>query len=129
MRKGIAVKRKITSTEITCDCCREVIPENECSGKIYFEHMGYTYGGGSSVGVDIIAAPHRSDIPSDEQAICMTCAKKALFNASKTLPEWMHALRANAIVKEFLCWYDNGMRDRRDLDRIYDKASDLFGDQ
>lgn len=123
------MKRKVTTIEITCDCCGESIPEGESTGKIYFENTGFTLGGFSAVGIDIIAILHRTDIPSNEHAICKLCAQKALFNASKTLPEWNHMLRAKGIIKDFLSWYDNGNRDMRDLDRIYDKASDLFGDR
>lgn len=122
------MKRKINSIEITCDCCEEVIPIGESTGAIYFEHTGYTFGGGSAVGVDIIASPHRSDIPEDDRAICKKCAEKALFNASKTLPEWKHMLRAKAIIKDLLCWYGNGNREMRELDRIRDAAADLFGE-
>jgi hypothetical protein len=42
-----------------------------------------------------------------------------------TRGEREHLLRCKAIVKDLLAWYDNGARTMRELDRIYDIASDL----
>jgi hypothetical protein len=106
-----------------CDFCELEIIDDPVD-VLYFEHTGYSYGGGSAVGIDIIASPH--DSSGSLKHICKTCAHKALFNASKTLPEWNHMLRAKAIIKDLLFWYENGNREMRDLDRIRDSASDLF---
>jgi hypothetical protein len=125
LREGIAVtqhKREIVWHQ--CDFCELEIIDEPVS-VLFFEHTGYTYGGGGVVGIDILALSHE---PTHEH-ICKTCAQKALFNASKTLPEWKHMLRAKAIIKDLLCWYDDGNREMRDLDRIRDAASDLFGNQ
>lgn len=105
-----------------CDFCElEIVDEPTCV--LFFEHIGYAYGGGSVAGIDICALSHEPT----RQHICKTCAQKALFNASKTLPEWQYMIRAKTILKDLLCWYADGNREMRDLDRIKDAASDLFG--
>lgn len=108
-----------------CDFCELEIIDDPVD-VLFFECTGYTYGGGQAVGIDIIAKPHPTN--GHQQHICKTCAQKALFNASKTIPEWNHMLRCKSLLKDLLCWYEDGNREMRDLDRIRDAASDLFGD-
>lgn len=44
-----------------------------------------------------------------------------------TRGEREHLLRFKNIVKDLLAWYDNGLRTAQELDRIRDRAADLFG--
>lgn len=109
-----------TLTTFSCDMCgaENIDPQ----GLLHRETMGY--GLGQAVGVEI----HIKAFGGYCEHVCEKCAEKALFNASKTLPEWQHMLRAKAIIKDLLCWYENGNREMRELDRIRDAAADLFGE-
>jgi len=112
------MKREVKTIETYCDICGE---QKDVAQQLYAHVTGYDVGG-SSLGVNIMAVP----FGNGRKDSCKECNEAALFAASKTLPEWRHMLRAKALLLDLIAWYDNGKRDVKDLDRIYDATTDLF---
>lgn len=113
------MKREVKTIETFCDICGE---QKEVCQKLFFHATGCD-SGGSAIGIDINAVP----FGANRNDSCKDCNEAALFAASKTLPEWKHMLRGKELLKDLIAWYGNGQRDMKDLDRIYDAATDLFG--
>jgi len=113
------MKRTVSMTETSCDICGNEGPVTQ----VLFRHTAAYDVGGSAIGIDIIAKPFGS-MRNDS---CSGCNYEALLAASKTLGEWDHLNRAKQLLYDFVDWYDNGARERKDLDNIYDLASDLLG--
>jgi len=115
------MKREVKTTETFCDICGE---QKEVGQKLFTHVTGYS-NSGSCNGIDIEAVP----FGPDRHDSCKDCNQTALYAASKTLPQWNNLLKGKALLLDLIAWYGNGQRDMKDLDRIYDAATDLFGGQ
>lgn len=114
------MKREVKTIETFCDICGE---QKEVGQSLFTHVTGYDIGG-AAIGIDINAVP----FGHNRKDSCKQCNQASLYAASKTLPQWNNLLRGKALLLDLIAWYGNGQRDMKDLDRIYDTATDLFGE-